>query len=263
MCRPAPTGFRRSGHAGAAPSSTGSAVTATCACTPALHLLCSLIPFPVTGGSIGAEESRLDFDISDAGAVDKDDLTERLNALVAADHPVTMRWITDEELADNPGLVRTMSVKPPTGSGRVRLVAIGADGAVDLQPCGGTHVRSTGEIGALAVTKIEKKGRQNRRIRLAFAERRMSDLLVSPEWLKEHLGDPQVKIVDASWYLPAQKRDAKAEFLAGHIPGAVLLRHRRHRRPFDRPAAHAAGRGGLRRGGRRARPLRERHDRRL
>jgi misacylated tRNA(Ala) deacylase len=134
-----------------------------------LHLLCSLIPFPVTGGSIGAEESRLDFDISEAGLVDKDDLTERLNALVTADHPVSTRWITDEELADNPGLVRTMSVKPPTGSGRVRLVAIGADGAVDLQPCGGTHVRSTGEIGRLAVTKIEKKGRLNRRIRLALA----------------------------------------------------------------------------------------------
>lgn len=135
-----------------------------------LHLLCSLIPFPVTGGSIGAEESRLDFDISDAGAVDRDDIAERLNALVAADHSVTTRWITDEELADNPGLVRTMSVKPPTGFGRVRLVAIGPDGAVDLQPCGGTHVRSTAEIGPLLVTRIEKKGRQNRRIRLAFAE---------------------------------------------------------------------------------------------
>jgi misacylated tRNA(Ala) deacylase len=137
----------------------------------ALHLLCSLIPFPVTGGSIGAEESRLDFDISDADAVDKDDLTARLNALVASNHAVTSRWISDAELADNPGLVRTMSVKPPVGSGRVRLVAIGPDGAVDLQPCGGTHVRFTGEIGAVAVTKIEKKGRQNRRIRLAFADR--------------------------------------------------------------------------------------------
>jgi len=134
-----------------------------------LHLLCSLIAFPVTGGSIGAEESRLDFDISDAGAVDKDDLTERLNALVTANHPVSTRWITDAELADNPGIVRTMSVKPPMGSGRVRLVAIGAEGAVDLQPCGGTHVRATGEIGRLAVTRIEKKGRQNRRVRLAFA----------------------------------------------------------------------------------------------
>jgi misacylated tRNA(Ala) deacylase len=135
----------------------------------ALHLLCSLIPFPVTGGAIGAEESRLDFDISEAAAVDKDDLTERLNALIAADHPVTTRWISDAELAENPGLVRTMSVKPPTGSGRVRLVAIGEDGSIDLQPCGGTHVRATGEIGRVLITKIEKKGRQNRRIRLAFA----------------------------------------------------------------------------------------------
>lgn len=135
----------------------------------ALHLLCSLIPYPVTGGSIGADESRLDFDIVDAGAVEKDAITEGLSRLVAEDHPVSTRWITDEELADNPGLVRTMKVKPPSGSGRVRLVAIGRDGAVDLQPCGGTHVRSTAEIGPVAVTKIEKKGRQNRRIRLAFA----------------------------------------------------------------------------------------------
>jgi hypothetical protein len=113
-----------------------------------------------------AEESRLDFDIPDADAVDRDGLTEGLNRLVAEDHPVAARWITDEELAGNPGLVRTMSVKPPTGAGRVRLVAIGPDGAVDLQPCGGTHVRRTGEIGRLAVAKIEKKGRQNRRIRI-------------------------------------------------------------------------------------------------
>ena len=136
----------------------------------ALHLLCSLIPFPVTGGSIGTEESRLDFDISDSGAVDKDDLTDRLAALIEADHPVSTRWISDEELADSPGLVRTMSVRPPTGTGRVRLVSIGGGDSVDLQPCGGTHVRSTGEIGRVTVTKIEKKGRQNRRIRLAFGE---------------------------------------------------------------------------------------------
>jgi misacylated tRNA(Ala) deacylase len=136
----------------------------------ALHLLCSLISFPVTGGSIGAEESRLDFDIADADAIDRERITQELNALVAADHPITTRWITDEELADNPGLVRTMSVKPPAGTGRVRLVAIGVDGAVDLQPCGGTHVRSTGEIGSVHISKIEKKGRQNRRIRLAFGD---------------------------------------------------------------------------------------------
>lgn len=134
----------------------------------ALHLLCSLVRFPVTGGQIGAEESRLDFDITDADAVDKDVLTRDLLALVAADHPVTERWITDAELEALPHLVRTMSVKPPMGSGRVRLVAIGADGTVDLQPCGGTHVRRTGEIGAVAVTRIEKKGKQNRRIRVAL-----------------------------------------------------------------------------------------------
>ncbi len=135
----------------------------------ALHLLASLVRFPVTGGQIGAEEGRLDFDITDASAVEKDALTAALNALVAADHPVSERWITEAELDANPQLVRTMSVKPPRGAGRVRLVAIGEGGAVDLQPCGGTHVRSTAEIGPLAVARIEKKGKQNRRIRLAFA----------------------------------------------------------------------------------------------
>ncbi|HEX7074716.1 MAG TPA: alanyl-tRNA editing protein [Hyphomicrobiaceae bacterium] len=135
----------------------------------ALHLLCALVKFPVTGGQIGADESRLDFDIADASAVDKDQLTEAINQLIAADHPVSERWISDEELDANPQLVRTMSVKPPRGSGRVRLVAIGENGSVDLQPCGGTHVRSTGEIGRIVVSRIEKKGKQNRRIRLAFA----------------------------------------------------------------------------------------------
>jgi len=134
----------------------------------ALHLLCSLVRFPVTGGQIGAEEGRLDFDITDADAVDKDKLTADLMALVSADHPVTERWITDEELLAAPELVRTMAVKPPMGTGRVRLVEIGTGGSVDRQPCGGTHVRSTGEIGGVAVTKIEKKGKQNRRIRIAF-----------------------------------------------------------------------------------------------
>ena len=135
----------------------------------ALHLLCSLVKFPVTGGQIGADEGRLDFDIEDASAVDKDKLTADLNALVAADHSVSERWITDAELEANPGLVRTMAVKPPMGTGRVRLVLIGDAGAIDTQPCGGTHVRRTGEIGSLAVTKIEKKGKLNRRVRVAFA----------------------------------------------------------------------------------------------
>jgi misacylated tRNA(Ala) deacylase len=134
-----------------------------------LHLLCSLVKFPVTGGQIGTDEGRLDFDIEDASAVDKDKLTEALNALVAADHPVGERWITDAELEANPGLVRTMAVKPPMGSGKVRLVMIGENGSVDLQPCGGTHVARTSEIGRLAVSKIEKKGKLNRRIRVVFA----------------------------------------------------------------------------------------------
>lgn len=134
-----------------------------------LHLLCALVKFPVTGGQVGTDEGRLDFDIEDASAVDKDLLTAKLTELVAAGHPVAERWITDAELEANPGLVRTMAVKPPTGSDRVRLVAIGEGGSVDLQPCGGTHVRHTSEIGRVHVTKIEKKGKLNRRIRVAFA----------------------------------------------------------------------------------------------
>jgi misacylated tRNA(Ala) deacylase len=134
-----------------------------------LHLLCSLVKFPVTGGQIGVDEGRLDFDIAEAAAVDKDTLTGQLNALIDGHHAITEQWITDAELEANPGLVRTMAVKPPMGSGRVRLVLIGPDGTIDRQPCGGTHVRDTSEIGRLAVTKIEKKGKLNRRIRVAFA----------------------------------------------------------------------------------------------
>lgn len=134
----------------------------------AMHLLCSLVKFPVTGGQIGADDGRLDFDIEDASPVDKDRLTAELQALVTADHPVTERWITDAELDANPSLVRTLSVQPPRGSGKIRLVMIGEAGAIDLQPCGGTHVRSTAEIGRVAITKIEKKGKINRRIRLSL-----------------------------------------------------------------------------------------------
>ena len=133
----------------------------------ATHLLCALVPHPVDGCSITAEYARLDFHMNDA--LDKDALNAGISRLVAASHPVRHRWISDAELEANPGLVRTMSVKPPMGSGRVRLVLIGKDGCVDMQPCGGTHVRATGEIGRLAVTKIEKKGKLNRRIRVAFA----------------------------------------------------------------------------------------------
>jgi len=130
----------------------------------ALHLLSAILPYPVTGGSVGEAESRLDFDIPEAG-LDKDAITARLQEMIAADAEVRARWITDAELEANPGLVKTMSVKPPMGTGRVRLVEIAG---FDLQPCGGTHVRRTGEIGAVRVTQIEKKGKQNRRVRIAF-----------------------------------------------------------------------------------------------
>ncbi|QIB32418.1 alanyl-tRNA editing protein [Ancylobacter pratisalsi] len=130
----------------------------------ALHLLSVALPFPVTGGSIGEEESRLDFDIPEAG-LDKDEIAAKVNGMIATGARVSERWISDEELAANPGLVKTMSVKPPMGTGRVRLVEIEG---LDLQPCGGTHVRSLTEIGPIQITKIEKKGQQNRRVRLAW-----------------------------------------------------------------------------------------------
>lgn len=135
----------------------------------AMHLLCALVKFPITGAQIGLGEGRIDFDIPEAGALDKDEIEAALNRLVTEDHPVGTRLITEEELDAKPELVRTLTVKPPRGSGTIRLVAIGKDGEIDLQPCGGTHVRATGEIGPLKVGKIEKKGRQNRRIRIAFA----------------------------------------------------------------------------------------------
>ena len=134
----------------------------------AMHLMCALVPFPVTGGQISADGGRLDFDIDDPSGITKEGLTAELNRLIGEDHPISDRWITDAEMEANPGLVRTMSVKPPMGSGHVRLVAIGDDGCVDLQPCGGTHVKSTREIGEIAVTKIENKGKQNRRIRIGL-----------------------------------------------------------------------------------------------
>ncbi|MDC0737222.1 alanyl-tRNA editing protein [Cognatishimia sp. SS12] len=134
----------------------------------ALHLLSVIIPLPVTGGAIGAEKGRLDFDMPDAPA-DKDVLQEQLNELIRRDLPVSEMWITDDELLANPQLVKTMSVKPPMGSGHVRLVMIGQGGEqVDLQPCGGTHVARTGEIGHVRIGKIEKKGKQNRRVALHF-----------------------------------------------------------------------------------------------
>lgn len=131
-----------------------------------MHLLCSVVPAGVTGGSIRDGSGRLDFDLPES-TLDKEHITAELNRLVEENHPVSARWITDEELSANPELVRTMSVKPPMGTGRVRIMNVEG---VDLQPCGGTHVAATGEIGRVRVRKIEKKGKHNRRVNLEFAE---------------------------------------------------------------------------------------------
>ena len=130
-----------------------------------MHMLCALIDAPVTGGSIQDGRARLDFDLTET--VDKEKLTQALNALIKADHTMSVQWITNEELDAQPELVRTLSAKPPRTSGKIRLVNF--DG-IDLQPCGGTHVASTAEIGEVIVTKVEKKGRQNRRVIVKFAD---------------------------------------------------------------------------------------------
>jgi len=132
----------------------------------ALHLLSVVFEFPVAGGAIGYDKGRLDFAMPELPA-DLAALEARLNAMIAADHPVSQEWITDAEMLANPDLIKTMNVKPPMGQGRVRLIRIGD---VDLQPCGGTHVHSTSEIGPVKLGKIENKGKQNRRVNLLFAD---------------------------------------------------------------------------------------------
>ena len=130
----------------------------------AMHLMCAVLPgIAVTGGSVGGDRSRLDFNLPEAP--DKAAIEAALNALIDADHPVSHEWVEESVLDTNPGLVRTLSVQPPRGTGRLRLVRIGAgDTPVDLQPCGGTHVARTAQIGRIAIQKIENKGKQNRRI---------------------------------------------------------------------------------------------------
>ncbi len=130
-----------------------------------MHMLCSIVPFGVTGGSIREDSARLDFDAEEP--MDKEALNTELNRLIKEDHPMSMRWITEDELDAQPELVRTMSVQPPRGTGSIRLVSFEG---VDLQPCGGTHVKSTAEIGTVRIRKIEKKGKHNRRVNLIFDE---------------------------------------------------------------------------------------------
>ncbi|WP_068316233.1 alanyl-tRNA editing protein [Polycladidibacter hongkongensis] len=133
----------------------------------ALHLLSEAMPYPVTGGQVSEAKGRLDFLLPDAD-IDRDAITAHLNQLVEEDHPVTQEWISDAQLDANPELVKTMSVQPPRGAGRIRLVRIGEK--TDLQPCGGTHVHTTSEIGRLKLGKIESKGKENRRVRIILED---------------------------------------------------------------------------------------------
>ncbi|MFL2933864.1 MAG: alanyl-tRNA editing protein [Thalassobaculaceae bacterium] len=133
----------------------------------ALHLLCSQVEGAVTGGAIGAQKSRLDFNIP-GERPEKEELEQKMNSLIAGDHKVSISWISDEELKANPDLVRTMSVRPPMGTGSIRMIRIGDN--IDFQPCGGTHVNSTLEIGHIKIGKIENKGRQNRRINITLTD---------------------------------------------------------------------------------------------
>ena len=132
----------------------------------ACHLLSVVCPYPITGAAVGEDDSRVDFDMSET--IDKDEVTAKLMQLVTENHPIFVQWITDAELAANPGIVKSKNVRPPMGLGRVSLVCIGEDSAIDSQPCGGTHVSETQEVGAIHIAKIEKKGKENRRFRIRF-----------------------------------------------------------------------------------------------
>jgi misacylated tRNA(Ala) deacylase len=133
----------------------------------ACHLLSVVCSYPITGAAVGEVESRVDFDMTDT--IDKEELTAKLIELVNQNHPVYLQWITDEELAANPGLVKSKNVRPPSGLGRVSLVCIVENSAIDSQPCGGTHVSETREVGQIHIAKIEKKGKENRRFRIRFS----------------------------------------------------------------------------------------------
>jgi misacylated tRNA(Ala) deacylase len=133
----------------------------------ACHILSVVCQYPITGAAVGEDESRVDFDMSETS--DKDAVTSAMMEIVRANHPVYLQWITDADLAANPGIVKSKNVRPPIGLGRVSLVCIGENAAIDSQPCGGTHVSETQEVGDIVIAKIEKKGKENRRFRIRFA----------------------------------------------------------------------------------------------
>jgi misacylated tRNA(Ala) deacylase len=132
----------------------------------ACHLLSVICPYPITGASVSETDSRVDFDMSDT--IDKAEVTARLMELVNANHPIFTRWIAEADLDANPSLIKSKNVRPPRGQGQIRLVCIGEDSGIDSQPCGGTHVGETAEVGEIHIGKIEKKGKENRRFRIRF-----------------------------------------------------------------------------------------------
>ena len=134
----------------------------------ACHLLSVVCPYPITGASIADEDARVDFDMSET--IDKAEVTAKLMELVDANHPVFIKWISEEEFEANPDIVKSKNVRPPRGLGRMRLVCIGDNATVNSQPCGGTHVSETAEVGRIHIGKIEKKGRENRRFRIRFGD---------------------------------------------------------------------------------------------
>lgn len=133
----------------------------------ACHLLSVVCPFPITGAAVGEEESRVDFDLPDPSYT-RELVTEKLMELVNANEAISYHWITDNDLLSNPDLIKSKNVRPPIGTGRIRMVAIGENGSIDSQPCGGTHVSQTNEVGEIYIGKIEKKGKENRRFRIRF-----------------------------------------------------------------------------------------------
>lgn len=133
----------------------------------ACHILSVVCPFPITGAAVNEDDSRVDFDVPDP-TYTREYVTAEMQKIIDANHPVSIRWIEEAELDANPSIIRSKNVRPPRGLGRIRLVLIGENGVVDSQPCGGTHVASTGEIGPIHISKIEKKGKENRRFRIRF-----------------------------------------------------------------------------------------------
>ncbi|WP_394689252.1 alanyl-tRNA editing protein [Hoeflea sp.] len=132
----------------------------------ACHLLSVVCPYPITGAAVSETDSRVDFDMSET--IDKAEVTAKMMELVNANHPIFTQWISEDDLAANPDLVKSKNVRPPSGQGKIRLVCIGEESAIDSQPCGGTHVSETAEVGEIHIGKIEKKGRENRRFRIRF-----------------------------------------------------------------------------------------------